>query len=155
MTSTKPRSHDIVRLRPFHEFVSSQGEPPVEIVGRIVGQHFVVSALGAEGRFTTLETGEDSRGSFALVPEATLDLIDGFKVRVEVEHDEHGLDGGIVDVFLDGAVREAAETRLRAMGLDPETRMLIAPYRRFLSIYFHSDGTPEKHSAGLVGEPPN
>src|SRR5687768_14045533 len=107
--------HESIRLRPFHEFVEREPHlSMVEIAARIEGERFVVSAIGHEIVLEAVEVGEDAKGPYALVPESEQTLSNGFKVRVELEHDEILPSGGVISLVFQGEARGAMIEILRA-----------------------------------------
>lgn len=120
----------------------------LEVSGRVDGARFIVSALGREVELETVEVGADERGMFAIVLECERNLADGFKVRSELEPDERGLHGAVIDVYLEGQAREALRQQLRASGQDPDAPV-VAPFERCFSVYFNSAGRVDGRSSTL------
>lgn len=143
-----------ILLRPFQEYIERESHLPLfEIGGSIQGDRYIVTlkTLGTEVALDTVQVGRDELGDYAVVMECERELPDGFKLRLEVEHDEFSPAGGVIDVFFEGRAREAAEAELRAQRIDPASVMLLTPHERHWSVHFSCVGKVDGRGSSYVG----
>lgn len=109
----------------------------LEVRGEIDGPVFVVAVLGERVSLDTAEVSSDERGDYALVRECIRELRDGFKLKVELEPDDDGFHGVVVHLFAESeASRNAAKSRLRSRGIEPDAAQLLGVLERSFGVHF-------------------
>lgn len=124
--------------------------PLLEIRGAVEGTSFLISVLGQRVPLDTVEVGDDAHGSYAVVNECTKNLSDGFKLRVDLDPDEDGMHGGVLDIYLEGRPVAGVEEALREQGIDPANVNLRSPNERSFSLYFDHWGKVNGRGASYV-----
>ena len=143
-----------MRLRPFRKHLERERHlPMLEVAGRIEGKRFIVSAIGYEIGLDTIEVGDDERGPYALVNEGEQTLPNGFKVRVEVEPDEHLPPGAVIDVIFEGRTRDEAREGAPRLRDRSRLRDAACPQRALLLGELQQPGARERSGELVHGCP--
>lgn len=122
-------------VRPFTRFIELPDRPVVhEVVGRIVGQSFVFSALGTDYELQTIQVSRDAHGQFALVSPMEIEAKPNWFLRVEPQSEEDNPD------YCGCQISLIHSPELANLGWNPTNHNYICPPRVSLSVNFGTRG---------------